>query len=81
MEIIPQNRILGRDNRGPWRSGPPDPPPSCPGCGRPLELHEPRSMPDRLIGLCEGCRDLVILARAESRAWTIAERIARGPAG
>jgi hypothetical protein len=59
----------------------PDPPPPCPGCGRQLELHEPRSMPDHAVGVCDRCRELVILARAASRAWTVAERFARGPAG
>lgn len=68
-----------RPDRGTYHAGRPDPPPSCPSCGKPLEETGPTRT--GLIGVCrrESCPGwVVIFTRAEAGgALVVAERVAR----
>jgi hypothetical protein len=66
-------------SRGPWTPPKPDGPPSCPGCGRELELMQPDpGRPDDFLGVCghHPCGEWIVLRRREGR-WIVAERIPR----
>jgi hypothetical protein len=76
MDITGRTLRPARSDRGPYRHVV-DKPPSCPGCGCPVDFGPSQS---GLAALClnPACADFIILFRqAESGSWMVVERVRR----